>query len=460
MDARQGWLVYQAQEPDLAREYGGDTRPLELERDQLGPLFRLRLNGAPVDVPRLHQMERELSARLITEEAGVYRAAGAEFNLNSTPQKQRMLYLPTRDGGQGLRPWKLTDTGRKHKDAGDPEDVTWWSTDDDVLASYPANPLATALRKYGDTHKLLGTYVQGWLGVDGDKDKPARVFSGRIHTAFNQAATFTGRYSSSSPNLQNIPRPDTDDGKLIRGAVLAPDGHSLVVADYSQIELAVLAHFLGQGKLFDGFWEGIDPHTVTAAGVLGKDPADVTKPERQKYGKTMNFAIDYGASVKKIADMMGTSQKQAREFMARHEEEFPEIYAYQEHVWAEAATRTPPYITTLLGRKRRIAALNSPDPARQASARRRIFNAKIQGSAADLMKLSIPRADAMLTERVPDAWLALTVHDELVAVSPTDQAIKVRDILVEAMTGPDVQRLIKVPLSVDAVVCQRWSESK
>jgi DNA polymerase I-like protein with 3'-5' exonuclease and polymerase domains len=456
MDAHVGWLIYQAQEADLAREYPSDPRPLRLERLQQGALFRMRLNGAPVDVARLTAMETELSARLVTEEAAVYRIAGREFNLSSPRQRQDVLYLPKPEG-QGLRPWKLTTTGKQRKDAGDPEDVRWFSADDEVLASYPKNPLAAAMRQHGDTQKLLSTYVRGWLGTEGHE---TRVFNGRIHTAFKQAGTFTGRYSSASPNLQNIPKPSTPDGRLIRGVICAPPGWLLAVADYSQIELVILAHFIGHGKLYEAALAGIDLHTATAAGVAGKDPDDVTGDERQKFGKSMNFATVYGAQIAKLAQMMETTQQQARVFKARHEEEFPEIYAYQRHVWDTARSREPPYVTTLLGRKRRIRALNATEEWQRAAAERQAFNSEIQGSAADLMKLAIYRADQMLLDQAPGAYLSLTVHDELVAVTPEDQAQKVRDILTEAMTGSEIQRLIRVPLSVDAKICERWADAK
>lgn len=410
MDTHMGYLVYQAQAPELAREYHDDDRAVRLERDLMGPLYRMRLHGAPVDVPRLHDMQDELSTRLITLEADVYKAAGKRFNINSPAQRAHILYDPRDKGGQGLEGWKLTAGGKKQEKAGLALDSTCYSTDDETLESYPDNPLAIALRRYGDTYKLLSTYVEGWLGVEGNKKKPAKIFDGRIHTSFNQMVS-TGRMSSSSPNLQNIPRPDDEDGKLIRGAILAPEGWRLVVADYGQIELVIMAHFIGHGALFDGFLKGVDPHVVNAAMALNEDLTRLSeavkagdpeaKAKRQKYGKTLGFAMGFGAGTPKVASMIGCTLKRAKTVLRTHERMMPEVYEYKEHVWAVARKRKPPHLKTLLGHIRRLPWLNSTVQWMRARAERQAFNSLIQGSAADLIKLAIIRADRMLMERCP-----------------------------------------------------------
>jgi DNA polymerase I-like protein with 3'-5' exonuclease and polymerase domains len=208
MDALYTWLIFRDEFPRIAKQ--GLTGVYDLECDLIPALTRMRLRGARVDVPRLEQLRDTLTARLEVLEAACYKAAGEIFNLNSPPQKQRLLFGKKSEGGhgQGLKPWKKTDGGG-------------WSVDSDVLESYPENALCQALMAYADTNKLLSTYVNAYLGVEGDKKKPCRVVDGLIYPEFQQHGTVTGRFSCRAPNLQNIPRPDTDDGKLIRGAFIA-----------------------------------------------------------------------------------------------------------------------------------------------------------------------------------------------------------------------------------------------
>ena len=440
LDALGTWFLYKYYLPQVEKE---SPAALELERDQYSAVAAMRYHGQPVDVPRLEQHKVILSKRLVEEEAAVYKAAGTVFNINSPPQRQDVLFGKKREGGQGLKPWKETKTG--------------WSTDRDVMESYPGNPLCEAMLTYADTNKLLNTYVLSWLG-DG-KDRPCQIYDGRIHTSFKQYGTVTGRYSSAEPNLQNIPRPDTEDGKLLRGAFIAPPGCKLVVADYGQIELVVLAHLIGFGRLFDGFLAGVDPHTIHAAGVLNKDPADVTKDERQKYGKTLGFTIVNGAGIKKVASMIEDTTEAAHRLLDKHEREFPEIYDFKDAAFKEVRSRKPPYLRTLIGRKRRLPGMWSSNNGIRAYSERQLFNTLIQGGAADIIKLAIPRTDVAL-DAVPGAYLTLTVHDELVVVSPTESAELVRGLMVEAMTGPGIQELIDVPLTVDTAIVDRWSEAK
>src|SRR6266478_5580957 len=209
----------------------------------LNTLCGMRLNGARIDVPALESLKVTLTSQLIPAETEVYRAAGRKFNINSTPQKQQVLFGPKPDG-QALRPWKLTKAGFEARKKGLPLTLKHYSTDDSVLESYPDNPVASALRNYGDIKKILSTYVDGWLGTD---KKPPRVFNGRIHAGFLQYGTVTGRFSSRAPNLQNCPRSSTALGKLVRDVFISEPGGKLIVADYSQMELVILAHYIGEG---------------------------------------------------------------------------------------------------------------------------------------------------------------------------------------------------------------------
>lgn len=206
MDALYTWLIYKRDRPRIDKL--GLAEVHAAETDLIPVLTKMRLRGQKVDVGRLEQLRDTLSARLVETEGRIYRAAGTTFNINSNQQIANLLFTPTRRGGQGLKPWKKTPSGG-------------WSVDADVLESYPENELCRELVAYADTNKLLSTYVLAYLGVPGDKKKPCRIVNGRIYAEPQQHGTRTGRFSYRAPNLQNIPRPDTEDGRLIRGAFIA-----------------------------------------------------------------------------------------------------------------------------------------------------------------------------------------------------------------------------------------------
>lgn len=275
-DALFAWLLYKRYAPQI--EALGLRRVYDLEMDVLNVLVGMRLAGSHVDTQRLRELKRELAERREKVRAAVIADAGRDFNLNSTRDKQAVLFGPREAGGQALVPWKPTDTGKKQLKAGD--ECTAWSTDDEVLASYPTNPVAAGLREYQETNKLLSTYVLAYLGNPA-RDKAPQVYDDRIHADFVQYGTNTRRFSCRNPNLQNIPRPDTELGKLIRGVWDAEPGWKLVVADYGQIELVLFAHFCGQGALYDGFWAGADPHQITA------DKLGISR----QMGKRLNFCV-------------------------------------------------------------------------------------------------------------------------------------------------------------------------
>lgn len=459
------WLLYTKNRPLI--DVNNLVTVYDMECDVIEPLVGMKRTGAPVDEEELYRLRDELSARLEEKQAAVIRAAGKEFNLNAPGQKAHVLYDPKSKGGQGLKPWKPTKGGKEKKKKGMELDVTDYSTDSDALESYPENPVAVALLEYQEVNKILSTYVLGYLGVEGDKDKPCIIYDGKIHADFVPCGPVTGRFSCRAPNLQNIPRPDTDLGKKIRGLFVAEPGQKLIVADYDQIELVILAHYLHKagngGKLYDGFMNGVDPHTTTAAGVLGKKPEDVTSAERTVFGKTLNFATNYGVWENKVAAMLSGPDrvftvKEARGILATHREEFPEIYAFKEAVWKKARSRTPvPYLRTLSGRMRRLPDLNHGKQFIRESAQRQAFNSLIQGGNADLIKWALIRAHRMLPE---DIKIILTVHDEIVLTAPEDRVELGVEILREAMYGPEMQSLLCVPMKADVKVVSRWSEAK
>lgn len=479
MDAVGTWLRWVWGIPQIAVQ--GLTGPHEIEKLLMTPLIHMRLEGAPINEERLLGMRTELGARQVDEEARIYQAAGARFNINSNPQKQQILFsegpVVIQDKthkteihveGQGLRGFKLTKGGKNRKKARLPLDYSCYSLEDSVLEEMAGNPLIDALREYGDTHKLLSTYVDSWLGTDGSdgrKAKERRIVEGRIYTNFKQYGTVTGRLSSAQPNLQNIPRASSHDGKLLRGIFEAPPGYMLVTADYGQIELVILAHLIGYGPLFDGFLKGIDPHTVRAAGVLDRQPhfgeGGITKDERQKLGKTLGFTIVNGAQAPKVAQMIGGTLAEAKRMLKRDEQAFPEIYEFKEAVFELARSREPePYVRTLMGRKRRVVDLIDGREWVRAAAERQIFNTLIQGGAADLIKLALIAAHDMFRDQMPDVKLILTVHDEIVALAPEDQAQDAEKLLVYAMTGPHIQKYVKVPISVESAVTRNWADAK
>lgn len=463
-DSKYAWFVDKDTYPLILSD--GLEEVYRLEMDLLGVMCRMRLTGARVDIKRLEELHEDLTKKLQDAEADVYLKAGKKFNINSAPQKQQLLFGPKSDGGQGLKPFKLTDGGKKRQKAGAPLTIKDYSTDDSVLETYQGNPVCAAIREYGDIHKLLNTYVDSYLGYN---DGGRLVFDERIHAGFLQYGTVTGRFSCKKPNLQNIPRPSSELGNLIRGIFIADEGGQLVVADYEQIELVVLAHYIGHGALFDGFMQNIDPHSVTAAMVTDQDPVEFAarvkagdkeaKITRQDLGKTLGFAVVYGAGLNKVASMAKVDVSGAKRLLKKHAEMFPEVHLFKQQVIDKARSRKIPYITTLSGRKRRVPMLRSLDDGWRMGAERQIFNSLIQGGAADILKYAMVRVDRALP---PDIRLSLTVHDELVLTCPSERVDVAKDILIQAMTGEDlVQKLgLRVPLKIDVNSGTRWSEAK
>jgi DNA polymerase I-like protein with 3'-5' exonuclease and polymerase domains len=468
MDAIYCWALYNRFLPSI--EEDGLEAVHAIEVAVLEVLVGLRLHGGKVDVPRLQALRGELSDRLEGIRGNVYSAAGGPFNINSTPQKQKLLFGP-KPAGQGLHPWKLTDKGKEVWDGLKPPNahynarpkpgelpIQYYSTDDEVLAGFPDNPLAANLREYQETNKVLGTYVLGYLGDSDNDKKPCRIFDEHIFADFVQYGAATGRFSCREPNLQNIPRPDSELGKIVRGIFIADEAHKLVVADFGQIELVVLAHYLGTGRLFEGFQRGIDPHTQTAATIFRKDVNAVIRDERQ-VAKNINFAIVFGAGAAKVASMCGKDLDFIKGVLSDHRELFPEIYEFRDQVLSTCKSRRPPYVSTLSGRRRRLPMIFAHDEGLRKYTERQAFNSVIQGGAADLNKIALVRAYADL-RRTAGMDIILTVHDEIVMSVPQEQADLAADILREAMTGEGIQRMIRVPLSVDVKIVDRWSEAK
>lgn len=476
LDAAYPWHLYQRFIEQIGEEA---LEPIwELESAITVVCSAMGVVGAPVDVQAIRDLDEVLTARLEIIEAKIYKAAGKSFNLNSPKQKQEILFSPKKDGGQGLKPKNLTKGAKdkKKEDRNFKPDIYSYSTDKEALEFFEGNPVVDALLEYSEIDKLRGTYIRGYLGDPDDPvKKPCLIFNGRIHTDLVQYGTVTGRFSSRSPNLQNIPAPSKDPealGTLVRGLFRAPPGYKLLVADYGQMELRILASYIGFGGLFDGFMAGIDAHTQTAALVFGKTPEEILTPENawmRGAAKTLNFAIVYGAGPDKVASMLGMTIEEAKELLANHRKAFPEIYAFKKAVIKKAAARDVPHIRTILGRIRRVWDLRGHEGDelwKQWKAERQLFNSLIQGSLGDIIKLAMVRMHKLLSEDAlknpgREITMILSVHDELVILCPEDRTEEGSRILLEAMIGEEVQNLIKVPLDVGKVaIVDKWSEAK
>lgn len=470
MDAKYTWLHLQAFLQQIKED--NLTKVYELEMETLAVLLDMGADGMPVDVEAMEALEPVLAAKRVEAEGRVYRAAGSKLNLNSPKQKVDALYGPKSEGGQGLKPWKLTKGGLAKQKKGLELTKYDYSTDAESLEKYSTNPVVSALLDFQEVDRVLGTYIYGYLGheAQGDKKaKPRSIFDGKVYPDFVQYGTVTGRFSCRAPNLQNIPRPDTELGKQIRSLFIAGEGHKLIVADYGQIELVVLAHFVGRGALYEGFFKGIDPHTMTAALVFNQDPEDLQRrvnegdPEAKgmrQAAKAINFAVVYGAGPDKVASMAGVTVTRAKQILSTHERQFPEIYAFKDQALKICKQRNPPHLTTIMGRKRRLPSIMARDYSTKGKAERQAINSLIQGTAADIIKVSMVRLNKGLAESDTGGRLLLSVHDELVSRAPAVNAEACADVVREAMLGSGIQELVDVPLSIDLNIVDKWSEAK
>lgn len=419
-----------------------------LEMDVLAALCHMENFGAPIDVEALQVLDKRLQQELEVLESNVYKAAGQAFNLNSTVDKVRVLYGPKDGGNQGLRPRKMTKPSKTNPE-GNP------STDADALEYYKGkNKVVDALLEYAEMNKLRSTYTLPYLGgtvthttagKSKEVEKPSLMVEGRIHTNFVQTGADTGRFSSKSPNLQNVPNPSSDLGKLVRSLFHAGPGGKLIVADYSQIEPRILTDLSQDPRMIETYRKGQDIYTTLA------EPLGLTRAA----GKILVLATSYGLGDAAMADSLQCTRKKVQEIRRDFAKKFPALEKYKKEVIRESKSRKPAYATTILGRRRYLPELFSREEWVKARAERQAFNNKIQGSAADLMKIAIVRAHQMIPE---GANLVLTVHDELVVWSPEDLAEQTAEAVREAMEGINV--LKHVPLVADVKIVDNWSQAK
>ena len=407
---REMWELYQTAELPLCRV-----------------LAEMELAGCRVDARALADFGEDLSRRAAELEQRIYDMAGESFNINSPKQLGEILF-----GKLGLPHGKKTKTG--------------WSTNADVLEKlrYEA-PIVDAVLEYRQFTKLKSTYADGLLkAIDPD---------GRVRTNFQMTVTATGRLSSTEPNLQNIPT-RTDLGSEIRRMFVPADGCVLVDADYSQIELRLLAHISGDESMRAAFTGGQDIHTATAAQVFHVAPADVT-PEMRRSAKAVNFGIVYGISAFSLSQDIGVSVAEAKTYMEAYFATFPGVRKYMDSV-VETAKETG-YVETILHRRRDLPELKSSNFNLRSFGERVALNMPIQGTAADVMKLAMVAAHKRLKAELPEARLVLQVHDELIVECPEAQAETAAKLLEEEM---EHVVSLSVPLTAEAHWGKNWLEAK
>ena len=455
LDAEWTWNLY-LKYKDMIVEQG--LSPIfNLEMDVLNVICHMELRGADIDVDQLSQLKIDLEKQIEDTKGKIFALAKRAFNMNSVPEKQEILFTPRKDGGRGLKPKSMTPAGQKRVDS----DSNYKTTYRDYSVSEPAlsvfrgrDSLVDQLLTYSDLNKLMTTYVIPYLGGNITRTlagktkvttKESLMYKGKIHTDFVQYGADTGRFSSRNPNLQNVPAPHTANGKAIRNLFVAPEGHKLVVADYSQIEPRVIASFSNDRVMVDAYKNGEDIYT-TIGNTMGVD---------RKAGKVLVLALAYGVGPDKIAREIGCSLTEARDLLDSFGKKFPAVARYKRQVISDCRRQTPiPYVSTLLKRRRYLPDLRAKDQWTRAKAERQAFNTMIQGSAADLIKVAMVRAQAMIPV---ESSLILTVHDELVTITPDHLAEETMEAIREAMEGINV---LSIPLIADVKLVSRWGEAK
>ncbi len=387
-------------------------------------LYGMESEGFYVSGDALRQLKTKYESEINRLSGDIYRLAGSQFNINSPKQLGKVLFEDL-----GL------SAGKKKK--------TGYSTDIEVLESLAeSHEIIPLVIEFRQVSKLKSTYVDGLLSL---------VRNGYVHTTFLQAATATGRLSSVEPNLQNIPV-RTDMAQDIRRAFAAPEGYSIVSADYSQIELRILAHVAQDKNMTDAFAQGQDIHARTAAEILGKDIAEIAPAERSN-AKAVNFGIVYGISDFGLARNTGLSRAKAGEYIRRYFDEFPGVRRYMDEIVRQA--HADGYVRTLWGRIRYIKELSSPNYNIRSFGERAALNTPIQGSAADIIKIAMIRVAEKLKGTA--SRLVLQVHDELIVYAKEGEEEMVRWILKECMQGAAE---LSVPLVVGLAQGHTWAEAK
>ncbi len=409
---------------------GLDSVYQTFEEPLVAVLADIEETGVVLDVDYLGRMSVELGDELVALEDEIYELAGDRFNINSPQQLGEILF--ERLGYPVLRKTKKTKS---------------YSTDAETLEELASRglPLPERLLRFRELSKLKSTYIDAL---------PTMVAEdGRIHTRFNQAVAATGRLSSAHPNLQNIPI-RTELGQRIRKAFMAAEGCRLVVADYSQIELRILAHIAEEDAMIDAFQKGEDIHASTAGAVFEVSPL-LVNAEQRRMAKVINFGIIYGMSAWGLAKNLGIGKKEAEHFIEAYMERYPGVRRYTQSTLEQAAESGK--VETLYGRIRRLPDIKSRNYTLRENAKRMAINARIQGTAADLLKLAMVQVDQRLRQEMPQARLLLTVHDELVLEAPELRCQELSQLVCQTMEGV---ACLSVPLEVEAGIGATWYDAK
>ena len=435
---------YAAEDADITFRLWQMMRP-ELVKDRVVSVYQttekplvpvivdMEKNGICVDRNVLSRLSGEFAQKMAAMEEDIYKFAGETFNIASPKQLGDILF-----DKMGLPGGKKTKTGA-------------WGTGADVLEGLAAegHDLAAQVLEWRGLAKLKSTYTDALPEFINPE-------TGRIHTSYSLASTTTGRLASSDPNLQNIPI-RTEDGRRIRTAFVAEKGNLLVSADYSQIELRLLAHIADIDSLRQAFADGQDIHAMTASEMFGVPLADMTAETRRR-AKAINFGIIYGISAFGLANQLGISRGEASDYIKAYFEKFPGIKDYMEAVKQEAHAQG--YVSTLFGRRIYLREIDSKIPARRAFAERAAINAPIQGSAADIIRRAMIAMPPVLKKKSPKSRMLLQVHDELIFEAPESETDKLMQNVREVMQNACAPRLsLSVPLVVEAQAAKNWDEA-
>ena len=400
----------------------------QLEMDSSEALYRIERNGVLIDAPTLAAQSHALGQRILQLENEAYEIAGQPFNLASPKQLGEIFFDKL-----GLPVIKKTATGAR-------------STDEEVLEKLAEDyPLPAKILEHRSLSKLKGTYT----------DKLAQMAvprTGRVHTHYAQAVAVTGRLSSNDPNLQNIPI-RTAEGRKVREAFVAPEGCVIASADYSQIELRIMAHISGDEALVKAFHEGLDVHRATAAEVFGVSVDDVST-EQRRYAKVINFGLIYGMSAFGLAKALGIDNTAAKNYITRYFERFAGVKRYMDDTREQAKAQG--YVETVFGRRLYLPEINSPNGPRRAGAERAAINAPMQGTAADLIKMSMVKVQQAIDQQQRQTKVIMQVHDELVFEVPASEVEWVKTEVPRLMA--EVAQL-KVPLLAEVGVGANWDEA-
>ncbi len=414
--------------PQLEQEKGPLNVFQTIEMPLVPVLSRVERNGVKIDPAVLHAHSGELAQRLVELEQKAHELAGEPFNLSSPKQLQTILFEK-----QGIKPLKKTPGGAP-------------STSEEVLEELALDyPLPKVILEYRGLAKLKSTYTDKLPLMINEK-------TGRVHTSYHQAVTATGRLSSTEPNLQNIPVRN-EEGRRIRQAFIAPEDYIIVAADYSQIELRIMAHLSRDKGLLQAFAQGKDIHRATAAEVFGL-PLDSVSNEQRRSAKAINFGLIYGMSAFGLSRQLNIPRKESQRYMDLYFERYPGVLAYMERTRQQAKEQG--YVETLDGRRLWLADITSSNAARRAGAERAAINAPMQGTAADIIKRAMIAVDAWLEKEKPRVKMIMQVHDELVFEVHKDDVEAVSQKIHELMEG---SMTLDVPLLVEVGSGKNWGEA-